>query len=56
MDRGTEVSQIEVFQIKVFQHTPIGQAVVVRQLLQLCVLCFGFFEDRNIGVGVFPEG
>ena len=26
------------------------------QLLQLRVLRFGFFEDGNVGVGVFPEG
>jgi hypothetical protein len=25
-------------------------------LLQLRVLGFGFFQDRNVGVGVFPEG
>ena len=25
-------------------------------LLQLRVLRFGFFQDRNVGVGVFPEG
>ena len=25
-------------------------------LLQLRVLCFGFFEDRDVGIGVFPEG
>ena len=24
--------------------------------LQLCVLCFGFFQDGEVGVGVFPEG
>src|ERR1039457_6083876 len=26
------------------------------QLLQLCVLRFGFFQDGDVGVGVFPEG
>ena len=26
------------------------------RLLQLRVLCLGFFEDGDIGVGVFPEG
>src|ERR1019366_984691 len=26
------------------------------QLLQLCVLRFGFLQDGDIGVGVFPEG
>jgi hypothetical protein len=25
-------------------------------LLQLRVLCLGFFQDRDVGVGVFPEG
>jgi hypothetical protein len=25
-------------------------------LLQLRVLCLGFLQDRDIGVGVFPEG
>jgi UPF0716 family protein affecting phage T7 exclusion len=25
-------------------------------LLQLRVLLFGFFLDRNVGVGVFPQG
>src|ERR1039458_8243312 len=24
-------------------------------LLQLCVLCLGFFQDRYIGIGVSPE-
>jgi hypothetical protein len=27
-----------------------------RQLLQLGVLGLGFFQDRDVGVGVFPEG
>jgi hypothetical protein len=26
------------------------------RLLQLRVLCFGFFQDWDVGVGVFPEG
>ena len=25
------------------------------RLLQLCVLCFGLFQDGNVGIGVFPE-
>jgi hypothetical protein len=25
-------------------------------LLQLCVFGFGFFQDWDVGVGVFPEG
>ena len=25
------------------------------QLLQLRVLCFGFFQDGDVGVGFFPE-
>ena len=25
------------------------------QLLQFCVLCFRFFQDGDVGVGVFPE-
>ena len=26
------------------------------ELLQFCVFGFGFFEDWDVGVGVFPEG
>src|ERR1022692_2986859 len=26
------------------------------RLLQLRVLCLGFFQDGDVGVGVFPEG
>jgi hypothetical protein len=29
---------------------------IVSPLLQLRVLGLGFFQDRNVGVGVFPEG
>ena len=25
------------------------------RLLQLCVLCFGLFQDGNVGIGVLPE-
>ena len=25
------------------------------QLLQLCVLCLGFFQDGDVGVGILPE-
>src|SRR5262245_19413512 len=28
----------------------------VERLLQLRVLCLGFFQDGDVGVGVFPEG
>ncbi len=27
-----------------------------KALLQLCVLGFGFLQDGDVGVGVFPEG
>ena len=33
------------------QSAPIGN-----RLLQLCVLGFGLSVDRDVGVGVFPEG
>ena len=26
------------------------------QLLQLCVLGFGFFQDGKVGIGIFPQG
>jgi hypothetical protein len=29
---------------------------IARLLLQLRVLRLGFFQDRDVGVGVFPEG
>src|SRR5580700_2207210 len=32
-----------------------GSSVPLFQL-QLCVLGFGFFQDGNAGVGIFPEG
>src|SRR6266850_7610051 len=28
----------------------------VTELLQLCVFCLCFEKDRNVGIGVFPEG
>jgi len=28
---------------------------IARLLLQLCVLRFGFFQDGDFGIGVFPE-
>ena len=31
-------------------------AVLTILLLELCVFGFCFFQDRNIGIGVFPEG
>jgi hypothetical protein len=30
-------------------------AAIVDRLLQLRVLCLGFLEDGDVGVGVFPE-
>jgi hypothetical protein len=29
---------------------------IALSLLQLRVLCLGFLQDRDVGVGVFPEG
>ena len=29
---------------------------VRRRLLQLRILCLGFLQDGDVGVGVFPEG
>ena len=29
--------------------------LVIRHSLQLCVFCLGLLEDRDVGVGVFPE-
>ncbi len=28
----------------------------VTELLQLCIFCLGLEQDRNVGIGVFPEG
>ena len=36
--------------------TKMGLAGMNRKLLQLRVLCFGFLQDGDVGVGVFPEG
>jgi hypothetical protein len=35
---------------------PVSSLVLLFRSLQLRVLGFGFFQDWDVGVGVFPEG
>ena len=43
-------------QMRLLARSPnLDHAECAIGLLQLRVLCFGFLQDGNVGVGVFPE-
>src|SRR5208337_109036 len=42
--------------VRVLFVSPCSESEPLRALLQLCVLRFRLLQDRNIGIGVFPEG